>query len=218
MAQNKWKHYVKATWHFLWHDDSIWSWLANLAVAFVLIRFIVYPILAIIFGTGFPIVAVVSESMEHGLHDNILCGQQFSDFKESYDNYWKTCGAWYEQHSITKEQFQTFTLNQGFRKGDVILIWRANTNNIHLGDILIFRGDRPQPIIHRVIKIWEQDGQKHYQTKGDHNSNSITGNYPETDITIDRIYGKATLRIPYLGWVKILFVQLLAPFGIVIER
>jgi len=156
--------------------------------------------------------------MEHGLHNQVLCGQEFSEFKESYNNYWNICGYWYEQRNITKQQFQSFRLNDGFRKGDVIIIWRANENNIQLGDTLVFQGNRAQPIIHRVVKIWEKDGQKHYQTKGDHNSASITGLNSEEDITINRIYGKAIAKVPYLGWVKILFVQLLAQFGIIIER
>ncbi len=212
------KHYTKKTWHFLWHDDSAASWLANLVVAFIFIRFIFYPVLGVIFGTGFPIVAVISESMEHGLHNNVLCGQQFDQFKESFNNYWSICGYWYEQRNITKQQFQSFGLNDGFRKGDVIIIWRANENNIQLGDTLVFQGNRAQPIIHRVVKIWEKDGQKHYQTKGDHNSGSINGQNSEEDITLNRIYGKAIAKVPYLGWVKILFVQLLAQFGIIIER
>jgi len=62
-------HHGKRFWNFMWNDDSVSSWVANVIVAFLLIRFIVYPVLGLILGTHFPIVAVVSESMEHGLHD-----------------------------------------------------------------------------------------------------------------------------------------------------
>jgi signal peptidase I len=211
------KHWSRKAWHFFWEEDSAWSWIANIIVAFILIKFIVYPVLGLVLGTGFPLVAVVSESMEHGLHDQILCGQVFEDFPESFDNYWNICGTWYEQNGITKEEFKKFPFRNGFDKGDVIILWRANAQNIHLGDVLVFQGSKPQPIIHRVVKVWEEAGQKFYQTKGDHNSGSITGAYGETQIDQNRVYGKGVVRIPYLGWVKILVVDAASLFGITIS-
>jgi len=211
------KLWMKKAWHFFWEEDSAWSWIANIVVAFILIKFIVYPVLGLVLGTGFPLVAVVSESMEHGLHNQILCGQVFEDFPESFDSYWNTCGTWYEQNGITKEEFRKFPFRNGFDKGDVIILWRAHSQNIHLGDVLVFQGARPQPIIHRVVKVWEENDQKFYQTKGDHNSGSINGMYGETQITQNRIYGKGLVRIPYLGWVKILVVDLASLVGITIS-
>ena len=82
------KEHLKKTWKFFWDDDSIWSWLANIIVAFLVIRFLVYPLLGLILGTGFPIVAVISESMEHGTHADLICGQKFAEFPESFDSYW----------------------------------------------------------------------------------------------------------------------------------
>ena len=199
---------LKKAWNFFWHGDSLGSWLANVVVAFVVIRFIFYPLLGVVLGTSFPIVAVISESMEHGLHDGRLCGNYYADFKESFDNYWDSCGSWYEQREITKGGFSSFHFSNGFDKGDVILLWRANKNNIKIGDILIFQGDRPQPLIHRVVKIWEEDGKIYYQTKGDHNSASLTGSGGEEKISEERIYGKGIVRLPYLGWIKIAFVNL----------
>jgi len=210
--------YWKKTWHFFWHDDSIWSWVANIIVAFIIIRFLVYPLLGLILGTGFPIVAVVSESMEHGLYNNQICGQDVNNLKESFDNYWKSCGSWYEQRGITKEQFRSFRFSDGFTKGDVIILWRANRNNLNLGDILVFQGGKPQPIIHRVVKITQEDGQYYYQTKGDHNAESIQGLLGETEIGEERILGKGIIRLPYLGWLKILFVDAVKPLGITIQR
>lgn len=217
IEKKKRQSWGKKTWHFLWRDESAWSWLANIVIAFLLIRFIVYPILGIALGTSFPIVAVVSESMEHGLHNNVLCGQQFPSHPESFNNYWSVCGSWYEQRNITPQKFTEFPLQNGFNKGDVIILWKANKNNIELGDILVFKTNKPQPIIHRVIKIWEENDKMYYQTKGDHNGNSIE-NIGETKISEDRLLGKAIIRIPYLGWVKIIFVEFLRPLGINIER
>ena len=207
---------LKKFWNFLWNDDSIWSWLANIVVAFVVIRFILYPLLGVILGTPFPIVAVVSESMEHSVYNQQICGKSLEEFQESFDNYWDLCGEWYEQKGISKEQFKTFPLHNGFNKGDVIILWRADTINI--GDILVFEGNKPQPIIHRTVRIFETEGETAYQTKGDHNSNSIGNGVAEDNIEKGRIYGKGILRIPYLGWIKILFVDVVKLFGITITR
>ena len=83
---------------------------------------------------------------------------------------------------------------------------------------MIFQGNRPQPIIHRVVKLWEEDGESYYQTKGDHNSASISGQYGETQISEERVFGKGVVRLPYLGWLKILFVDAVKPLGINIQR
>ncbi len=208
----------KNTWNFFWNDDSIWSWLANIVVAFLVIRFIVYPVLGLLLGTSYPIVAVISESMDHGTSDGLICGQHLVDFPESYDHYWDVCGQWYESNGITKEEFRKFPFKNGFRKGDVVLLWRANEENLDVGDILIFQGNKVQPIIHRVVNSWEEDGLVYYQTKGDHNNGIITGAYGEEKIGMERVLGKGLIRIPYLGWLKILFVDAVKPLGINIQR
>lgn len=215
---NKLTYWFKKFWHFLWEDDSIWSWLANIAVAFILIKFVVYPVLGLLLGTSYPLVAVVSESMEHGVDVGAVCGYNINHFPESFDNYWKLCGDWYEKSNITREQFDTFPFRDGFDKGDVILLWRANNGNTKVGDVLVFQGTKPQPIIHRVVKVWQENGQYFYHTKGDHNSASITGTLGETKINESRVYGKGLIRIPYLGWVKILAVDAARLVGIKIEK
>ena len=211
---SKAKHYAKKTWHFIWHDDSPWSWIVNIILAFVIIKFLVYPLLGLVLGTGFPVVAVVSESMEHGLYNNQICGQEFSEFPESFDSYWNICGYWYEDMDISKEQFADFPFKNGFNRGDIIILWRANTNNLDVGDVLVFWGPRPQPIIHRVVNTWEEEGEMFYHTKGEHNRDSFGGEYGETEISEDRIIGQGLFRLPYLGWIKILFVDFLSLFGI----
>lgn len=211
-------HKCKRAWHFLWHDDSLTSWLLNIVIAFVVIYFIVYPLIGAVFGTSFPIVAVLSESMEHGLYDDKLCEQRLAEFRESFDNYWDVCGSWYEERGISKEQFRDFPLSDGFNKGDVIIVWRAERTNLEIGDVLIFNGNRQQPIIHRIVAITEENGNIFYQTKGDHNSNSIESPLEETRIGEERIFGQGILRLPYFGWVKILFVDLMSLFGVQITR
>lgn len=202
----------KKVWHFLWHEDSAASWIANVVIAFLIIRFLIYPFLGVVLGTSFPVVAVMSESMEHGLHDGRICGQEFVEFPESFDSWWNICGYWYEDMGIDKTDFLSFSMKNGFNKGDIIVLWRAG--DVEVGDVIVFWGPRPQPIIHRVVKEWEVDGTAHYQTKGDHNKESFGGVNGELDIEEDRVIGKSAMRIPYLGWVKILFVDFLSLFGV----
>lgn len=213
------KHNAKRTWHFIWYDDSPWSWVVNIILAFLIIKFLIYPLLGVVLGTSFPVVAVVSESMEHGLYNNQICGQEFVEFPESFDSYWNICGYWYEDMGISKEQFEKFPFKNGFNRGDIIILWRANTNNLDIGDVLVFWGPRPQPIIHRVVDTWEEEGtsgeiETFYHTKGDHNRDSFGGEYGETEINEDRIIGQGLFRLPYLGWIKILFVNFLSLLGI----
>ena len=208
---------LQKVWYFLWKEDSVASWLINIFLAFVLIRYLLYPVLGIVLGTGYPIVAVVSESMEHEPTGGILCGQQFSE-PASFATYWQACGSWYQQRNISSAAFRTFPFSHGFYKGDIILLWRAHPENIQVGDVLVFRGEKPQPIIHRVVRAWPEQGHYFYQTKGDHNMDSIPGESGEIRISSDRIYGKGVLRIPYLGWIKVLFVQVMQWFGITIQR
>ena len=124
-------------------------------------------------GTQFPIVAVISESMEHSNSNLMLCGQPITKFKESFDNYWHVCGGWYTQRNITKTEFKSFPFRNGFDKGDIILIWGTKIASIDLGDVIVFNGGKPQPIIHRVVSTWQENGQYFLQTKGDHNESLL---------------------------------------------
>ena len=67
MNGKKVKKDLRKIWYFIWEDNSIWSWIVNVILAFVLIKFIVYPGLGFLLTTSHPVVAVVSESMEHNL-------------------------------------------------------------------------------------------------------------------------------------------------------
>ncbi len=210
---------AKKFWNFLWNSDSAASWILNIILAFILIKFIVYPFLGIVLGTSFPVVAVVSESMEHGLYEGVICGQTFKEFPNGFDSYWNTCGYWYEDYNITKENFEDFPLHNGFNRGDIIVLWRADSTNTEVGDVIVFQGPKPQPIIHRVVNTWTVENEASeleyfYHTKGDHNKDSFGGDMGELKIGEDRVYGKALFKIPYLGWVKIGFAELIGLIGI----
>lgn len=214
---------LKKVWHFIWEDDSVWSWLVNIVLAYVLIKFIFYPAIGFALASDYPAVAVVSCSMEHkpdncwvdcynrgGSWDNcrsnsfVMCGKSFSDKKErNFDSFWEQCGDWYNKKRITEEEFNKFSFKDGFNMGDIFIV--NGRSEIKKGDVIVFNGGERNPIIHRVIGISEENGEIYYQTKGDHNSDS--GSF-EQKINKDRVYGKAIIKVPLLGWVKIWFTTL----------
>lgn len=189
------KYILKRVWHFLWHENSIWSWLANLLIAFLLVKYLVYPGLGLILGTSYPVVAVISQSMEH---------------QNNFDSWWLKQRGYYQNFNISKEEFEKFPFKNGFQKGDVMVLKGTRPEEIALGEIVVFKSYREQPVIHRVIRKWFDDGYYFFQTKGDNNPESIKSFYlDETKIASQQIIGKAVFRIPYLGWIKIIFSKII---------
>ncbi len=194
------KETIKRVWHFLWDEDSIWSWIANVVLAFVIIKFLLYPGLGWVLGTPAPIVAVVSGSMEHdGSFDDWWavpsCCNDFCSKKEVQ-------GLFYAQFDIDRADFRSFDFVNGFNMGDIMILYSAK--NAELGDVIVFMvPNRADPIIHRVIQITEENGQRYFTTKGDHNCD--IGAF-EQKMPAENVIGKAVWRVPWLGWVKIIAV------------
>ena len=234
----KWKANAKKIWHFIWEEDSAWSWIVNIALAFVLIKFIVYPGLAFFLGTTHPVVAVVSSSMEHnsikscsdnGIRDALsgnagkcesykytMCGNVYDEKKHfSLDEYWQECGAWYENLDISKEEFSKFRYKNGFNKGDIMVLKGIAPEKISRGDVMVFFSNRNDPIIHRVVNKNGSEGGIIIHTKGDNNEDSIRGGaLDETKIKEDAVIGEAVIRIPLLGYIKIWFADITRVLGI----
>lgn len=196
-----WKKALKRLWYFIWEDNSIWSWIVNIVLAFVLIKFIVYPGLGLVLQTSHPVVAVVSESMEHN---------------NGFEDWWNKANNWYIANDIKKEDFNNFPLKNGFNKGDIMVLKGKRAENIKIGDVVVFWSAKKDPIIHRVVKKWQDNDVYYFQTKGD---NYKTNPMPiksafldETKVSEEQIVGNAVLRIPLLGYIKIWFVELLNLF------
>ena len=199
--------WLRQCWHFIWEEDSLASWIANVVLAFIIIKFVVYPGLGFLFATTHPIVAVVSGSMEHdGGFDqwwNSSCGSQSqSDF--------------YREYGISKQQFSGFLFKNGFDKGDIMVV--HDGSNPGVGDVIIYTiPDQADPIIHRVVTVTPSDnsqkGHNLYKTKGDHNC-GINGF--EEAISQNQVLGKAWIRVPWLGWVKLAFMKLISKIGLLI--
>lgn len=182
---------LKKIWQFLWNDNSIWSWLVNAILAFLIVKFLLYPGLGLALGTTHPVVAVVSSSMHHSAE---------------LEQWWQEKGSWYEQHGFTKEQFQQFSFPNGFSKGDIIVL--RNPKSAEVGDVIVFQGRSRNPIIHRMVALSNKEGKVFYTTKGDANPDSSL-ELGEVNIAHETVIGKAWFRIPYLGWIKIGFTELI---------
>ena len=90
------------------------------------------------------------------------------------------------------------SMDPTFYKGDMILV--QGVEDVSVGDIIVFDvPDRAYPIIHRIYEI-TPDG---IRTKGDNNLYVDPWTISQKDI-----YGKAIVKFPLLGWVKIIFVEI----------
>ena len=218
---------IKKSWHWIWNSDSILSWIVALALIYIFIKSIFFPVLTLITGSILPLAGVESSSMDHQIVTDdygvlSLCGNIYTKrdkFRVNFDKYWELCGEWYEKEGITGQDFENFPLKNGFKKGDIVVVWGRFTPKV--GDIIIFKANpestAPRPIVHRIIKIEDINGETIYQTKGDHNSEQlkeINNIYKtdETDINSERIIGKVIFKIPYLGWFKIWAVDFFRMF------
>lgn len=190
---SKLKDQIKRFWKFL-GEDSLASWIANVVLSFIVIYFVVYPGLGFVLSTSLPVVAVVSGSMEHR-------GYSFNDW---WDNNLKD----YDRFNIKKEDFSQFRFRNGFNKGDIMVIYGVEPKNIKVGDVVVYRSSSSSnPIIHRIVSIENANEDYSFTTKGDNNQaadqNIVSANQIEDT-------GKAVIRIPYLGWIKIIFTEFIA--------
>ncbi|TKJ17266.1 signal peptidase I [Candidatus Woesearchaeota archaeon B3_Woes] len=223
-----WKKVWKKTWYFIWESDSVASWIVNIILAFVLIKFVIYPGMGFAMQTSYPIVAVVSGSMEHkATHPCVdfnsrindcekfnkktytICGKNFETRQKSnLDFFWESCGEWYiENTEITKESFDDFKFKNGFNKGDIMVLRGKKPEKIEVGNTIVYMSKTaPYPIIHRVIRIENSEEEYTFITKGDHNVRE--------DVPVDeeQLIGNAVLRVPFVGWIKIGFVNLINIF------
>lgn len=201
-------------WDWLWNSDSFLSYVVLLVIMFVIVKFIFLPGLGFLMGTSLPLAIVESSSMDHryiGSEEGgyEICGKTLAEEPSmSFEKYWWTCGDWYENNTkITKEEFAEFKMSNGFKKGDLIIITGKQAEEIKIGDILIFKaGTRAHPVIHRVIAINSSQDELTFSTKGDHNPGQLD---EEKAITENQILGVAKGRIPYVGWVKLFFVEMM---------
>lgn len=185
------KETLKKIWHFLWESNSIWSLLVDIILIFLIVKFLLLPGIGLILGTSLPLVIVESGSMTH---------------EANFDNWYSIHGSWYQENNITKETISSWGFHNGMNKGDIIMVRGNKEKEYKVGDVIIFKVSQNSiPIIHRIIKVEEIEGQTYYSTKGDHNDGQLSY---EQMISKNQVIGKAIFRIPWLGWIKLFFVEL----------
>jgi signal peptidase I len=186
------KKFLNKFWFIAWKDDSFKGWLISILFIFILIKFIFLPTLSFATGTALPLAIVESCSMYHD-------GNLLSDF----DAWWQRHESVYSPQTINDLDFQDFIFKNGFNKGDILFVIRANPEKLKVGDVIIFNGGSNHPIIHRIIKIEEKSGEKIFSTMGD-NVGRIQ--FFEQEIKSEQLVGKAVFKLaPYLGWGKLIF-------------
>ena len=197
------KENLKKVWDFIWNSNSIWSWILSIILAFIVVKFAFFPLLSLTLGTSMPLVVVESSSMHHS---GSFIGNTIG-LQNSFEAWWSDAKSWYEARGMTMQQAENWPLKTGLEKGDIVILARAKQPSI--GDIIIFNANQAHPIIHRIINITSINGNIVYSTKGDNNSDQL---YIEKQIPEDAIVGKATFRIPKLGWLKLGLVELINSF------
>ncbi len=184
------KESPKQFWHIVWEEDSLLSWMLNIGLAFLLMKFAIYPALGLALSTSHPVVAVISASMEHRTPE--------------FDEWYGGQKDFYTAYNISKEAFSGFPLAGGINTGDIIVLTGATSARIKVGDVIVFTKSGPEPIIHRAVRKWEQGNESYFETKGDNNPGVSS---MDQDIHEDSVLGRAVLRIPLLGYVKIWFTR-----------
>jgi hypothetical protein len=172
---------IKNSWKFT-KEDSKPSWAIVISLILILMKFALFPLMTLLTGTSLPIVIVESCSMYH---------------ESSFNDWWDRNSGWYENNDISKSEFSEYPFVNGMNKGDIILVQAAKEYN--KGEVIIFKAPTKHPIIHRIVSL------SPIETKGDHNLGQIEG--IETSINETDIIGKATFKIPYLGWIKLIFFE-----------
>jgi signal peptidase I len=175
------KNIFKRSWKFLKKDTWL-SLLVSLVIAFLFIRFLLFPLLSLITGASLPLVIVESCSMYHS-----------NELEEILEN------PIYKEYGIDINDTEKWVFQDGLNKGDIVFVLGAEKEDLKIGDVIIFNANKQNPLIHRIISI--NNG---VTTKGDHNSALLEA---EKNIKQEQIIGRAVFRVPYLGWIKLIFFE-----------
>ncbi|NLB88407.1 MAG: signal peptidase I [Syntrophomonadaceae bacterium] len=82
--------------------------------------------------------------------------------------------------------------------GDMIIVKKCKADQINKGDIIQFEIENKIRIVHRVIDIKEENGQRYFITKGDNNIS------PDSDpVLAHQIKGNVVAILPKVGWATI---------------
>jgi len=137
--------------------------------------------------TDYPVVAVVSTSMEH---------RNMGTFY-----------GWLLEHNYTQSEIAQWPFQNGINKGDLVVVRGVDFDEIEVGDVIVYKFPNKEPVIHRVVG----KSNNTLITKGD--NNRVTDQQSSViapPITEENVEGRAVMRIPLLGWVKVIFSDLMS--------
>ncbi len=92
--------------------------------------------------------------------------------------------------------------------GDLVFVIKASPDNIHVGDVVVYKRPNGEYVIHRVIEIIGNGDSMLVVTKGDNNP------VPDGNIPIDWVAGKVVaiggnvIKIPGIGYITLCFKSL----------
>ncbi|MDP2947530.1 MAG: hypothetical protein Q8N88_05440 [Nanoarchaeota archaeon] len=178
------KSFLKKFRDFL-REDSWLSLIVVLGIAFLVIKFFFFPLLSFLTGSSLPLVIVESCSMHH--------------YENGFEKIFETSEV-YAKNNISLKDTGNWIFQDGFNKGDIIFV--VGADNIEVGDVIIFEAGARYPLIHRIVNIDEN-----YQTKGDNYMTNSKQLSVEKKISENQVLGKALFRIPYAGWIKLIFFE-----------
>ena len=82
--------------------------------------------------------------------------------------------------------------------GDIVVTYKNDKDLYNTGDIITFvREGSAATITHRVVDVSILNGQRYYQTKGDHNASIDTSLVPASNVI-----GRVAVRVPKLGYLQ----------------
>jgi signal peptidase I len=200
---------LKKFWNFLWNSDSFLSWLVFIVLAFILIKFVFFPIMSFALSTSLPLVIVESSSMHHdGSLFKSVTGFAVTN-EDSFGTWWNKYSSWYTQEGINIDKTQDWNFQSGMDKGDIVVVRGVKPEKLKVGDVIVFEADQKHPVIHRIVNIEKKGNDYIFQTKGDNNNISGYEQFSfEKNISEGSVIGKAVLKVPKLGWLKLAFVEL----------
>ncbi|MEM2875276.1 MAG: hypothetical protein QW567_04590 [Candidatus Hadarchaeales archaeon] len=111
--------------------------------------------------------------------------------------------GWREAYASRGFDTSKFPLQGGFERGDLLIVQGIRSaSEISVGDVIIIdMGEGVIPLVHRVLEIWEENGELRFRTKGDANFSSLPG---ESSISPSQIIGRAIFAIPKIGHIFLL--------------
>lgn len=181
------KDKIKRLLYITFKEESVEGYILFFIFAIVLFRWVIPFFSKIFLGTDMPVYVIVTSSMEHKRAD-------------------QTFYKYFERRNISVENFP---FKNGLNKGDIVFVVGRDPKDIKVGDVVVFipKGSK-SVLLHRVVDK-KCNGKCFFTTKGDNNPYPINYSFfSEVNIPEENIKGVVIFRIPYLGYPKVILVEI----------